>query len=118
MPRRVAGSPSAANVRADLPPDIRVGSGGAGEGTGTGPRTGAGTGAGGAGGNEGTVLLSVWVRADGTVESAKIDQSAGWPSLDESAMKAVMAWKFNPARRGGVAVPFNFRLPVIFNIRD
>jgi len=143
MPRRSRGASQPIGVvRVDLPPDVQAGSGGSGEGAGTGPRTGAGSGAGGAGGNadslprtgsgnrkppyppdallagyEGTVILLVSVAADGTVESIAVHQTSGWASMDESALKGVKAWRFNPARAGGVPVPFTVRVPIEFRIR-
>jgi TonB family protein len=38
------------------------------------------------------------------------------PSLDESALETVRRWQFNPARRGGVPVSYEFRKPIEFTI--
>ena len=65
---------------------------------------------------EGTAILRVEVRADGHTAAVKIVQSSGHRVLDEAAIEAVRAWKFQPARADGLAtsawveVPISFRL--------
>ncbi|WP_416261692.1 TonB family protein [Gibbsiella quercinecans] len=65
---------------------------------------------------QGTVLLQVQVRADGTPQSIRLQKSSGYGVLDEAAKAAVQRWTFVPAQRGGkpeagwVTVPINFNL--------
>ncbi len=65
---------------------------------------------------QGTVLLQVQVRADGTPQSVRLQKSSGYGVLDEAAKAAVQRWTFVPAQRGGkpeagwVTVPINFNL--------
>ncbi len=54
---------------------------------------------------QGETLLEVDVDASGNVTGATVKKSSGFPLLDEAAMQAVRAWKFDPARRNEVAVP-------------
>jgi len=54
---------------------------------------------------EGTVRLLLSVLADGTVEEAGVETSSGSDPLDAAALEAVRRWRFEPARRGGRAVP-------------
>jgi len=67
-------------------------------------------------GQEGHVLVLVRVGTDGTALSVEIEESSGYPVLDEAAMEAVRDWTFEPAREDGraveslVHVPFRFRL--------
>lgn len=67
-------------------------------------------------GEEGRVVLRVRVSAAGTAEQVEIRTSSGSSRLDESARRTVRAWKFIPAKRGGipveswVLVPIHFRL--------
>lgn len=67
-------------------------------------------------GCQGTVLLQVQVRADGTPQSIRLQKSSGYGVLDEAAKAAVQRWIFVPAQRGGkpeagwVTVPINFNL--------
>ncbi|MBK1680957.1 energy transducer TonB [Rhodocyclus tenuis] len=69
-------------------------------------------------GEQGTVLLTVLVLADGTVGDIGIRRSSGYPDLDESALKAVSRWRFVPASRGGKPLDWRYSLPVIFNLRQ
>jgi TonB family protein len=65
---------------------------------------------------EGTVVLMVLVRRDGSVGAASVSRGLE-PSLDESALSTVKEWKFAPAMRGGktvevvLEVEVRFRLP-------
>ena len=69
-------------------------------------------------GIEGLVVLRVWIRDDGTVENAKVDQSSGDDSLDQSALHTVRdGWRFVPARRNGASVSSQVLLPIRFRIR-
>jgi protein TonB len=68
-------------------------------------------------GYEGEVLLSVMISVDGTVDTLKVKESSGYPILDRAAMKAVTAWKFEPARRMGIPVPLSVDIPVRFVLK-
>lgn len=46
---------------------------------------------------EGLVLLKIQIDAEGKVTACEIQQSSGYPAMDESALEAVLAWKFQPA---------------------
>lgn len=65
---------------------------------------------------EGTVVLMVLVRRDGSVGAASVSRGLE-ASLDESALRTVREWKFAPAMRRGktvevvLAVDVRFRLP-------
>ncbi|MDR9500526.1 MAG: energy transducer TonB [Desulfurivibrionaceae bacterium] len=63
---------------------------------------------------QGRVLLEVVVLADGTVESLALHTSSGYTLLDKSAVFAVQAWRFRPARREGVAVASRVLVPIHF----
>ena len=45
---------------------------------------------------EGTVLLRVEVRTDGTVAEVKVEQTSGYTMLDQSAVVTARGWKFAP----------------------
>jgi periplasmic protein TonB len=48
-------------------------------------------------GEEGVVELSLYLNADGKVQSARVEVSSGFSRLDDAAVKhAVKAWKFEP----------------------
>jgi protein TonB len=65
---------------------------------------------------EGKVMLRVYVSAAGGAEKVELQQSSGFPHLDQAAMDAVRGWRFVPARQGDtsvaawVIVPINFIL--------
>lgn len=67
-------------------------------------------------GEEGRVLLRVFVTAEGLPSKVEVKTSSGFPRLDESAVQTVWHWKFVPARRADqplaawVLVPINFTL--------
>lgn len=62
----------------------------------------------------GRVLLRVMVRADGTVQSAKLFRSSGVDMLDEAALKVIDSWRFVPMDLPGevweVVVPIKFAI--------
>lgn len=67
-------------------------------------------------GEQGKVMLRVFVSAQGLPEQIEIQQSSGFDRLDKAAVDAVRRWKFVPGSRNGVAeamwniVPINFVL--------
>ncbi len=62
----------------------------------------------------GRVVLRVQVAADGRVRAASVYRSSGHRSLDRAALQAVRKWRFEPARRLGVAVPTEVAVPITF----
>lgn len=55
---------------------------------------------------EGTVMLEILVKSNGTVGEVKLKTSSGYKRLDEAAMKAVARWRFVPATQGGNAIDY------------
>lgn len=67
----------------------------------------------------GTVTLRLRVGVDGRVKSATVLVSSGFPSLDASAaFTARTTWRFNPARRSGEVVEFEFKHEVEFRLNE
>jgi TonB family protein len=56
------------------------------------------------GGREGTVILDIELRADGSVGDIKVVQSSGYLLLDEAALDKVKTWQHIPVKRNGVPV--------------
>jgi TonB family protein len=69
-------------------------------------------------GEEGVVVLSVMIEADGTVSDVKLKHSSGFPRLDASALKTVRHWWYVPARKNGRPVAFRYVQPIRFSLDD
>lgn len=65
-------------------------------------------------GYEGTVILDVFVKSDGSVGKLRIATSSNYIMLDRSAMKAVKRWQFEPGREADDVVAMWVRVPVSF----
>jgi protein TonB len=52
-------------------------------------------------GEQGTVLVQVYVRPDGKVGKYNLAQSSGFGDLDNAALESVLNWRFVPATRNG-----------------
>ncbi|MDT8443426.1 MAG: energy transducer TonB [Desulfuromonadales bacterium] len=63
---------------------------------------------------QGVVWLMVNVSADGLVENLQIEQSCGHQVLDRAARRSVNSWRFSPAKRDGLPVSSQVRIPVRF----
>ncbi|MBK5915396.1 energy transducer TonB [Rhodocyclus purpureus] len=68
-------------------------------------------------GEEGRVMLRVFVEASGRAGQVEVQGSSGSPRLDGAAQEAVWRWRFVPARRGDEAVDAWVMVPIVFNLR-
>lgn len=64
----------------------------------------------------GDVVLEIVVRRDGSVSDVRVKQGLG-SGLDQRAADAVRQWRFEPARRKGVAVDVIVEVAVEFTLR-
>lgn len=69
-------------------------------------------------GEEGKVILRVFVTAEGGAQQIEIKASSGSDRLDESAQRTVRRWKFIPARRGGITVESWVLVPIVFKLEQ
>ncbi|WP_345198735.1 energy transducer TonB [Kistimonas scapharcae] len=67
-------------------------------------------------GQQGTVLLEVFLDKRGHIESVTLVDSSGFSLLDRAAEKAVRRWSFRPLVRDGVALASRVRVPVVFRL--
>lgn len=67
-------------------------------------------------GEQGRVILEVYILANGTVSEVKIKQSSGFSRLDNAAIQAVKKWRYQPARRGQQAIDFWYIQPLSFSL--
>ncbi len=67
---------------------------------------------------EGTVVLRVEVKADGTVGAVAVQRTSGHAILDESAATAVKRWRFEPPTDGAFSLSAVVDVPIRFDLRD
>jgi len=65
-------------------------------------------------GEQGKVLVSVFISTDGTAQKAEIKTSSGYERLDQAALATVKAWRYVPGKRGGVPEAMWFSVPINF----
>jgi TonB family protein len=65
---------------------------------------------------QGKVVLRAHITAEGIVKHATVQESSGFPILDDSAVRAVKAWSFEPAKNGEFAVASTVDLPIRFDL--
>ncbi len=66
-------------------------------------------------GLRGVVLLEIDVRSNGTVSGVNVAASSGHAVLDDAALAAARDWRYRPATRASLTVPFTLRQPVRFD---
>jgi len=65
---------------------------------------------------QGTVVLLVLVKADGTVGEIQLKTSSGFSRLDQAAFQGVKRWQFQPALEQGKPVDYWYELPMTFRL--
>ena len=68
-------------------------------------------------GEEGKVVLRVFVEPSGRPSQIELKTSSSSPRLDQAAKEAVWRWKFIPAKRGDDAVAAWVLVPVVFTLK-
>lgn len=66
----------------------------------------------------GTVWLSVEVLPNGRVGQVRVEQSSGYPKLDESAAREARRWRMKPGMQDGVATAMWKRVPITFRLKN
>lgn len=69
-------------------------------------------------GEQGRVLLRVFVGPDGAAAQVEIRESSGFERLDRAARDTVLRWRFVPARQGERGVAAWVLVPISFSIRS
>jgi protein TonB len=69
-------------------------------------------------GEQGDVLLSVHVLANGTADSVSVTQSSGYAVLDQAAATAVWKWRFQPSTLSGQPVPSVIPYRIHFSLQN
>ena len=65
-------------------------------------------------GEQGTVVLRVFINTDGRADKAEIRTSSGYSRLDEAALDTVKRWRYVPGKRAGVPEAMWFNVPIRF----
>ncbi len=65
-------------------------------------------------GEQGTVIVRVFISSQGLPEKAEVRTSSGFARLDQAALEAVQRWRFVPGRRSGMPEAMWFNIPVRF----
>ncbi len=65
-------------------------------------------------GEQGRVMLRVFINADGTPGEVQVLKSSGYDKLDQTAQDTVKRWRFVPGKRGGVPEGMWFNVPMNF----
>jgi protein TonB len=68
-------------------------------------------------GEEGRVLLRVYVDPDGLPARVELRTSSGFPRLDDVALETVRRWRFVPARQGENPVAAWVLVPIAFSLK-
>jgi protein TonB len=68
-------------------------------------------------GEQGTVLLRVYVTVEGNATKVELKSSSGFARLDRAAHSAVQTWLFVPAKRGEQAVDAWVIVPIKFSLK-
>lgn len=69
-------------------------------------------------GEEGVVMLRIFVQTDGSVGDVTLQKSSGYNRLDQVAIATVKKWKLIPARRGSEPFATWYTLPFEFNLEN
>lgn len=67
-------------------------------------------------GEQGRVMLRVLVNKSGEASHVSLDQSSGYPRLNEAALAAVQKWRFIPPQRNGAPVASWVYVPLVFSL--
>ena len=69
-------------------------------------------------GIQGTVLVRVFVQADGKVSEATVVDGLDGTGLNEAAIEALKKTKFKPAKQRDVPIGVYISIPVRFSFKD
>jgi periplasmic protein TonB len=69
-------------------------------------------------GEEGRCIVQMTVKADGTVAGEAIQQSSGFPRLDEACLKGVHGQRMKPASEDGKPVDTTVSLPIVWKLTN
>ena len=63
-------------------------------------------------GEQGRVVVNVYIGVDGTAQRAEVKATSGFDRLDQAALATARAWRYVPGKRGGVPEAMWFSVPI------
>ena len=69
-------------------------------------------------GETGRTVYKVWIGVDGKPQRAELVSSSGFARLDKAAYDTVMAWRYVPGMRNGVAETMAVNVPIHWELRN
>lgn len=69
-------------------------------------------------GEEGKVMVRVFVSGEGLPQKLELHTSSGFARLDDAAMETIRRWKFVPARQGNQTVAAWVIVPIVFTLNQ
>ncbi|MFK5923867.1 MAG: energy transducer TonB [Verrucomicrobiota bacterium] len=67
-------------------------------------------------GYQGTSVFIATINPDGSIKELKLSKTSGHAILDRAAKEALRHWKFTPAKRNGITIASQLRIPIIFRL--
>ncbi len=67
-------------------------------------------------GEQGKVIVRVFIDTMGQPQQAEIKQSSGFERLDQTALNTVLKWPYQPGKRNGVAEAMWLQVPLEFKL--
>lgn len=67
-------------------------------------------------GEEGRCIVKITVATDGRISNESIEQSSGFPRLDEACLKAVRGQRMKPATEDGKPIETTASLPIVWKL--
>lgn len=65
-------------------------------------------------GEQGKVVVRVFIETNGTASRAEVQQTSGFERLDRTAVETVLRWRYVPGKRAGVPEAMWFNIPINF----
>lgn len=65
-------------------------------------------------GEQGKVVLRVFIEANGSASQASVLTSSGYDRLDQTALQTVLRWRYVPGKRNGEPEAMWFNIPIQF----
>lgn len=67
---------------------------------------------------QGVVVLKAIISTEGRPEQVAVQESSGYPLLDQAALRAVRDWRFRPATAMGMKMRSSVQVPVRFRLES